>query len=124
YTGVDDYLRPWYIRPQSVLTNVKDTKYHQLSSADAEWTALVPNNGIFYLGPQDRLALVYRFLELHCLEVIRREIIDAFPQGESRECLQLIYQIALCRTELAAVPMLGRELEVKDWAKTNRCVGW
>ena len=109
--------------------NIEATKHYQLSgyNADAEWAALAPNNGTLYLGPQRQPFSISLFHQLRCLDIIRRNIVEALPQEESkltRHCLNYMRQMVLCRTDLAVDPVLGRELEAEVRAETNQCVDW
>ncbi|KAH9032238.1 hypothetical protein EDB85DRAFT_2073949 [Lactarius pseudohatsudake] len=129
YVGTD-YPRAWDIGIlPPILMNIEPTKHYQLSGhgADAEWAALTPNNGTLYLGPQRRPFSISLFHQLRCLDVIRRDIIEALPREESklgRHCLNYMRQMVLCRTDLAVDPVLGRELEAEVRAETNQCVDW
>ena len=74
--------------------NIEPTKHYQLSgpSADAEWAALAPNNGILRLGPERRPYSVSLFHQLRCLDIIRRDIVGSLlpPEDDgklSRHCL-------------------------------------
>jgi hypothetical protein len=107
--------------------NIEPTKHYQLSgqSADAEWAALAPDDGILHLGPQRRPYSVSLFHQLRCLDVIRRDVVGSSEEGElSRHCLNYMRQMVLCRADLAVDPVLGRGLEARVRADTNQCVDW
>jgi len=110
--------------------NIEPTKHYQLSgpTADAEWAALAPHNGILHLGPQRRPYSVSLFHQLRCLDIIRRDIaVESLPPEESklsRHCLNYMRQMVLCRADLAVDPVLGRGLEARVRADTNQCVDW
>lgn len=104
--------------------SIEGTKHHQLSGTDAKWAVFLPNNGTIYFGPPMDLVIANKILERRCLEVIRREIIDAFPQEETRWCTRLLWEIVLCRADVVADSWLGPKLRVGDQAATNQCVGW
>ena len=129
YTG-SGYPRAWDIGIlPPIRMNIEATKHYQLSgnNADAEWVALAPNNGTLYLGTQRRPFSISLFHQLRCLDVIRRDIIEALPQEESklsRHCLNYMRQMVLCRTDLAVDCVLGRELGAEVRAETNQCVDW
>ncbi|KAH9053136.1 hypothetical protein EDB87DRAFT_288721 [Lactarius vividus] len=129
YVG-SDYPRTWDIGHLSpIRMNIEGTKHYQLSgyNGDAEWAALAPNNGMLYLGPQRRPFSVSLFHQFRCLDIIRRDIIEALSQEESKlgqHCLNYMRQMVLCRTDLAVDPVLGRELEAEVRAETNQCVDW
>ncbi|KAI9439098.1 hypothetical protein H4582DRAFT_2056939 [Lactarius indigo] len=116
----------WVIRYLSPIPmNIEGRKHYQLSDADAEWAALVPNNATLYLGPQIRLPKISMFHQLHCLDVFRREIMEAAPQDltRRRHCLTILLNIELCPMDLA---VLGQEseAEVQPRAQAYQCVGW
>ena len=129
YVG-SDYPRTWDIGSlPPIRMNIEATRHYQLSghNADAEWAALVPNNGTLHLGPQRRPFSISLFHQLRCLDIIRRDVIEALPQEESklsRHCLNYMRQMVLCRTDLAVDPVLGRELEAEVRPETNQCVDW
>ncbi|KAH9058109.1 hypothetical protein EDB87DRAFT_1744281 [Lactarius vividus] len=106
YVGTD-YPRPWDIGVLlPVLMNIEPTKHY---SALRRWPFSIS-----------------LFHQLRCLDVIRHDIIEALPQEESelsRHCLNYMRQMALCRTDLAVDPVLGRELEAEVCAETNRSQG-
>ena len=118
-----------------VRMNIEPTKHYQLSgpTADAEWAALAPNNGIFRLGlGPERLGQPYSvslFHQLRCLDIIRRDIVGSLlpPEDDgklSRHCLNYMRQMVLCRADLAVDPVLGRGQEARVRADTNQCVDW
>ncbi|KAH8991846.1 hypothetical protein EDB86DRAFT_3079463 [Lactarius hatsudake] len=113
-------LSDWYIHFFSPAPmSIERTKHHRLSSADAECAVFLPNNGTLYFGPPGDLAIANWFFEQRCLEVIRREIIDAFPQEESRLCVNLIKENLLCRADAVADSGLVRKLKFE----TNQSQG-
>ncbi|KAI9439099.1 hypothetical protein H4582DRAFT_2056940 [Lactarius indigo] len=106
----------------SALTNISGTKHYKLSKADAEWAALIPNDGTLYLGPFDLLGTAFAFDQRNCLDILKRDIIDGFPQEYSTYCLSsLIHKIMLCHMDLA---VLGREFKADVRAEAYQCVDW
>jgi hypothetical protein len=136
--------------------NIEPTTHYRLSgpSADAEWAALAPNDGILHLGPHRLPYSISLFHQLRCLDVIRRQLnaaivatddddddhpSDSEPSSSSwssspddrdgldglgRHCLNYMRQMVLCRADLALDPVLGRGLEARVRPDTNRCVDW
>ncbi|KAH9956016.1 hypothetical protein BC827DRAFT_1271217 [Russula dissimulans] len=109
--------------------NIEPTKHYQLSgpSADAEWAALAPNNGILHLGPRRRPYSISLFHQLRCLDIIRRDLVESLALEDSklsRHCINYMRQMVLCRADLAVDAVLGRELEPRVRADTNQCVDW
>jgi len=116
--------------------NIEPTTHYQLSggpSADAEWAALAPNDGILHLGPHRLPYSISLFHQLRCLDIIRLNIASKIDDAESpfrgdnklaRHCLNYMRQMVLCRADLAVDPALGRELEARVRPDTNQCVDW
>ena len=129
YVG-SDHPRTWDIGVlPPIRMNIEPTKHYQLSgqSADAEWAALAPNNGILHLGPRRQPYSVSLFHQLRCLDIIRRDIVESLPpEGSklSRHCLNYMRQMVLCRTDLALDPVLGRGADARVRPDTNQCVDW
>ena len=151
YVG-SDYPRTWDIGIlPPIRMNIEPTTHYQLSgtSADTEWDALAPNDGILHLGPHRRPYGISLFHQLRCLDVIRLQLNIMFastgvtedddhsePSSSSsplrgdnddklgRHCLNYMRQMVLCRADLAVDPVLGRELEARVRPDTNQCVDW
>jgi hypothetical protein len=129
YVG-SDHPRTWDIGVlPPIRMNIEPTKHYQLSgqSADAEWAALAPNNGILHLGPRRQPYSVSLFHQLRCLDIIRRDIVESLPPEDSklsRHCLNYMRQMVLCRTDLAVDPVLGRGADARVRPDTNQCVDW
>jgi len=129
YLG-SDHPRAWDIGLlPPIRMNIEPTKHYQLSgpSADAEWAALTPNNGILHLGPLRQPYSISLFHQLRCLDIIRRDLIESLAPEDSklsRHCINYMRQMVLCRADLAVDPVLGREPEPRVRADTNQCVDW
>ena len=129
YVG-SDHPRTWDIGVlPPIRMNIEPTKHYQLSgqSANAEWAALAPNNGILHLGPRRQPYSVSLFHQLRCLDIIRRDIVEPLPPEDSklsRHCLNYMRQMVLCRTDLAVDPVLGRGADARVRPDTNQCVDW
>ena len=122
--------------------NIEPTTHYQLSggpSADAEWAALAPNDGILHLGPHRLPYSISLFHQLRCLDIIRLNIASSSESTKvdddsgsplrgdnrlARHCLNYMRQMVLCRADLAVDPVLGRELEARVRPDTNQCVDW
>ncbi|KAH9021762.1 hypothetical protein EDB84DRAFT_1565201 [Lactarius hengduanensis] len=103
--------------------SIEGTKHHQLSSTDAKWAVFLPNNGTIFFGPPMDIVIANMILEGRCFEVIRREIIDAFPQEDSRWCASLLREVVLCRADVVEDSWLGPTLRVGDQAVTSQSQG-
>ena len=128
YVG-SDYPRTWnigYLPP--IRMNIEPTKHYQLSgpTANSEWAALAPHNGIIHLGPHRQPYSISLFHQLRCLDILRRDIVDDTSGSSklSRHCLNYMRQMVLCRADLALDPVLGRPLEARVRPDTNQCVDW
>jgi len=154
YVG-SDRPRTWDIGIlPPIRMNIEPTTHYQLSgpSADAEWDALAPNDGMLHLGPHRHPYSISLFHQLRCLDIIRLQLrlqlniiasTTADQPGESsaspalrgdthdgddklgRHCLNYMRQMVLCRADLAVDPVLGRELDAaRVRPDTNQCVDW
>ncbi|KIL71222.1 hypothetical protein M378DRAFT_154723 [Amanita muscaria Koide BX008] len=80
----------------------ENTKHYELDTEQGarEWEALVPGDGVVYLGPEKEPFSVSLFHQLKCLDVLRREIVDGKRTEVARHCLNYIKQMILCRGDV------------------------
>nr|GAT49486.1 predicted protein [Mycena chlorophos] len=125
YVG-DDYPRRLPIRwPDQpfVQMPIHDSRRYQLETetADAEWDASLPNDGILYLGEQCQPFSISMFHQIRCLNVLRKAISLVWSQnatmselGPSRaefefagHCLNYLRSMAFCRSDAFLDPLKG-----------------
>lgn len=72
-----DYPDEWTVERPPVLLAGSHTHRFQLDTADgaAEWSAMVPGDGLVYLGEHNRSFTVSMFHQMRCLDVIREELV-------------------------------------------------
>ncbi|KAF7792948.1 hypothetical protein EIP86_004051 [Pleurotus ostreatoroseus] len=104
YLGYD-YPDEWPIERPRVLLAGSHTNRFQLDTVDgvAEWAAMIPGDGLVYLGEHKRPFTISMFHQLRCLDIIRADLVrersgDAdLPSALTRHCLNYMRQIVLCR---------------------------
>ncbi|EIW87451.1 hypothetical protein CONPUDRAFT_45201, partial [Coniophora puteana RWD-64-598 SS2] len=69
---------------------------------DAQWAATVPpHQGRVRLGPNNRTFAVSMYHQLHCLNVLRKVVVDARDNRTHVEhCLPFLLQGLLCRADI------------------------
>jgi len=117
--------------PYNSHLTIEDT-IHYAPNATAEWHTLFPSGGGFVrLGPEYRLFGVSMFHQLHCLDKLRRAVVEEPPseweRWHTQHCLNYIRQMLLCAasnklepvknvTEGLKVDGLGLEHTCRDWS--------
>jgi len=129
----------WDIGPLgSILVPFEDSSHYQAKgpSADAEWSALVPDDGLLYLGHDSQPYTMSMFHQLQCLDIIRKSILNTVggdaavgissKDGLVNHCINYMRQMALCRADDAledgvAEPIpnvfVNRMYTCRDWRK-------
>lgn len=128
--------------PRDSLLIVEDTVHYQ-ANASAEWASLFPagSGGFVRLGPQNRLFGVSMFHQLHCLDKMRRAVIEPPPSEweswHTQHCLNYVRQMLLCAASTRVEPVkrgsgfgkeslkvdgLGLEHKCRDWGLLRRVV--
>lgn len=139
YRG-DDYPREWDIPALSqVLMNMENSVHYSLNTSlsSQEWAALLPNQGIIYLGhdrhnPQPFTTSLFH--QLRCLNIIRQQIVSfrssdpkhrQEPSRLASHCMNYLRQMVLCRSNLHLESVrshVGPRVAVSD--VTRRCKDW
>ncbi|KAJ7074803.1 hypothetical protein C8F01DRAFT_35265 [Mycena amicta] len=126
----------WDLQLDPVLMDLHDTDKYALngSLADAQWRALIPDNGgIVELGERNfMLSMIH---QLRCLDIIRRDYVAGWegrrttPNGEvsaqTHHCLNYIRQMVLCRgdrrLECVVDPFGQHAVQIRG---TQTCRDW
>ncbi|TFK47281.1 hypothetical protein OE88DRAFT_1665975 [Heliocybe sulcata] len=108
--------------------------------ADAMWTSLIPetNRGYVRLGSDRRVFVVAMFHQLHCLDEIRRSLVDlerASPSAHFHHCMNYLRQHFLCKADTTLEPydstqagmwgqgsIAGFTRECRDWSAVHEAV--
>ncbi|KIJ53317.1 hypothetical protein M422DRAFT_222673 [Sphaerobolus stellatus SS14] len=93
--------------------------------ADAEWDALVPNDGVVELDGE--IYTISMFHQLRCLNVIRlalRERGDRGPTDLDRHCLNYLRQMFLCRGDTHMEMIGGVAKHGEDYTNEFVCNDW
>lgn len=116
---------------------IEDTVRYQMDNEDshAEWEALVPNDGIVYLGADKRPFSISMFHQLRCLNIVRRDLVEAHkpsdsektnqhqPTDLSRHCINYLRQMILCQSDLRLDTLLGKP-KVQAFPDIYECKDW
>lgn len=96
----------------------------------AEWSAIVPGSGMVYIGTHHEPHTVSMMHQLHCLDIIRGDIVERNGTRKEPElvmhCLNYIKQMILCRGGLYLEPMVGTDPspigvhQCRDWSMIYR----
>lgn len=119
---------------------VEDT-VHYHPNVSEEWASLFPagSGGFVRLGPKGRLFGVSMFHQLHCLDKMRRAVVDIPPTEwevwHTQHCLNYVRQMLLCAASVRLEPVkeghgpgeealkvdgLGLEHQCRDWTMLRR----
>jgi len=107
------------LRP--VRTFIENTAHYQVSEDDAEWAALIPGDGVVYIG-EGKNAQPYTisiYHQLRCLDIIRKGIVSLEANTSSgvptnsltplaHHCINYLREMVLCRSDIDTDNILGR----------------
>lgn len=128
-----DYPEEWPVDRKTVLMQFDNPKRFRLDSEDgiAEWHALVPGDGLVYLGPHKQPYTIGMMHQLKCLDIIREEMVVERTNGSppptalGRHCLNYMRQILMCRgdLELESFQFASHHNPI-DWRGVYECKDW
>ena len=133
YLG-QDYPHSWipHLSHVQLLIDSEANRHYNLSGDDAEreWDALIPNNGIIYLGEAKLPYSLSMFHQLRCLSILRTSLAkNSIPSVLDRHCLNYLRQMMLCQSDLTLemevsipdkdITSLDRRI-CKDWSEVYR----
>ncbi|TBU39970.1 hypothetical protein BD309DRAFT_900784 [Dichomitus squalens] len=134
------YLIPLSKHPWDSALVVEDTVHYE-PNVSAEWASIFPagTGGFVRLGPNSRLFGVSMFHQLHCLDKMRRAVVDVPPteweSWHTQHCLNYVRQMLLCAANVRLEPVkegrgpgeeslkvdgLGLEHQCRDWSILRR----
>ncbi|KAH9850980.1 hypothetical protein C2E23DRAFT_733937 [Lenzites betulinus] len=105
-----------------------DSGLHYGFNASAAWGALVPGDGLVYLGAHHEPLLVSMFHQLRCLDILRDQLTK--PRSErteqpTRHCMNYIRQMILCRGDTHLDPyQYPSNVRPVDANPIRRCLDW
>lgn len=126
--------------PLDASLTIEDTVHYALNES-ADWASLFPqgSGGFVRLGPRHRLFGVSMFHQLHCLDKMRRAVVQEPPseweRWHTQHCLNYVRQMLLCASNLRLEPVevvfehgrermkadgLGLEHRCRDWSTLRR----
>jgi Mycotoxin biosynthesis protein UstYa len=127
-----DHPEAWPIARPRVFMASHQTKRFRLntSEGEAEWSAIIPGDGLVRLGASWVPYTVSMVHQLRCLGVLRRDLVregnaSGGPTALGRHCLNYLKQMVLCRgdmqleslhykTHIDPIDLLG-VYECRDW---------
>ncbi|KAJ2975103.1 hypothetical protein NUW54_g11784 [Trametes sanguinea] len=124
--------------PRDSALTIEDS-VHYLPNNSAEWSSTFPigSSGFVRLGPRGRLFGVSMFHQLHCLDKMRRAVVEPPPSEweswHTQHCLNYVRQMLLCAANVRLEPVkeieshaggkkeakvdgLGLEHQCRDWS--------
>ncbi|KAH7918912.1 hypothetical protein BV22DRAFT_1115345 [Leucogyrophana mollusca] len=110
YIG-DDHPASLPINLPYIALQIEDSAKFGISNPEAwpEWrtTDLFPRgNGFVRLGKQGRAFGVSMFHQMHCLQMIRKAVIEKdSADGHTQHCLNLLRQAILCASDMTLDPL-------------------
>ncbi|KAH7927397.1 hypothetical protein BV22DRAFT_285265 [Leucogyrophana mollusca] len=133
YVG-DDHPTRLPINLPYVALEIEDTQRYGVSNPEAwpEWrnTDLFPRgNGFVRLGEQGRAFGVSMFHQMHCLQMIRKAVIEPNSADvHTHHCLNLIRQAVLCASDTTLDPLNvdddGKLIGTDGIGVTHVCRDW
>ncbi|KAI0697362.1 hypothetical protein BC835DRAFT_1249712, partial [Cytidiella melzeri] len=131
YIGYD-YPEVWPIERKPVLLAFSHSIRYGLDtpSGIAEWSSLVPGDGVVHLGEHKQPYTISMFHQLKCLDILRGELVRDREHSEgaselSRHCLNYMRQMIMCRGDTYLEPFIHPNhkdpiemqniYECKDW---------
>ncbi|KAA1474021.1 hypothetical protein DENSPDRAFT_308479 [Dentipellis sp. KUC8613] len=131
YTG-DDYPLTWPIpEPGPVMVAVEPTVHYQMNGTEAsdQWNAMIPNNGMIYLGEHSRPFSIAMVHQLRCVDILRTATAHAqgwddatHPPELVRHCLNYLRQAVLCQSDVTLDSVLGNPAHA--YSDTAQCRDW
>ncbi|KZT21625.1 hypothetical protein NEOLEDRAFT_1139244 [Neolentinus lepideus HHB14362 ss-1] len=100
-----------------------NTTHYGISSEEDEhdWASIFPDgNGFVRLGPNKRLFALSVYHEMHCMQSIRRAILqEGYGSGHVQHCLNYLRQMILCRADVQLEPVM--EDGSVAWGRERTC---
>ncbi|OBZ73321.1 hypothetical protein A0H81_06834 [Grifola frondosa] len=117
----------WMVERPPVLFEFDSYSHYQAQSA-AEWSALVPGDGIVYLGPHHQPFIVAMFHQLRCLDIVRNQLATPVELREletARHCINYLREMILCRGDTFLDPyQYAHKIAALDPHPIRRCLDW
>lgn len=107
-----DYPETWPVERPTVLLASDATQRFRLNTSEgaAEWSAIVPGDGLVRLGPSWEPYTISMLHQLRCLAILRRDVVregaaSGGPTALGRHCLNYLKQMVLCRGDIKVESM-------------------
>ncbi|KAI0755608.1 hypothetical protein C8Q74DRAFT_1210447 [Fomes fomentarius] len=97
-------------------------------NASQAWGALVPGDGLIYLGPKREPFMVSMLHQLRCLDVMRDQLTKPRAQRDeqpARHCMNYIREMILCRGDTNLDPyQYPSNIHPVEPHPVRRCLNW
>lgn len=97
-------------------------------NASQAWGALVPGDGLIYLGPKHEPFMVSMLHQLRCLDVMRDQLTKPRAQRDeqpARHCMNYIREMILCRGDTNLDPyQYPSNIHPVEPHPVRRCLNW
>ena len=97
-------------------------------NASHAWGALVPGDGLVYLGSHREPFMVSMFHQLRCLDVMRDQLMKPLAQRDeqpARHCMNYIREMILCRGDTNLDPyQYPSNIHPVEPHPVRRCLDW
>jgi Mycotoxin biosynthesis protein UstYa len=107
-----DYPETWPVDRPTVLLASDNTQRFRLNTSEgaAEWSAIVPGDGLVRLGAKWEPYTISMIHQLRCLSILRRDVVregpaSGGPTALGRHCLNYLKQMVLCRGDIQVEAM-------------------
>ncbi|KAI0953945.1 hypothetical protein AcW1_006738 [Taiwanofungus camphoratus] len=95
--------------------------------SELEWSALVPGNGLVYVGTNHQPFMVSMMHQLRCIDVVRAQLVkkEYRQMDMARHCMNYIRQMILCRGDTFLDPyQYPSKINPLDPHPVRRCLDW
>ncbi|RPD52400.1 hypothetical protein L226DRAFT_616399 [Lentinus tigrinus ALCF2SS1-7] len=117
----------WEVERKPVAFAFDSGLYYDFNASQA-WGALVPGDGLIYVGDQHEPFMVSMFHQLRCLNVMRDQLTKPRAQREeqpARHCMNYIRQMILCRGDTNLDPyQYPSNIHPVEPHPVRRCLDW
>lgn len=131
----EDYPTWYELDIGSVEMTFEETVHYPLHGphADAEWDTLRrmdSHHGYIRLGPDKRVLAIAMFHELHCVNTLRKALVERSHQEASdhhvQHCLNYLRQFFLCAADSTLEPydFMDRDFKIDTVGVTRQCRDW
>ncbi|KIJ65819.1 hypothetical protein HYDPIDRAFT_109862 [Hydnomerulius pinastri MD-312] len=118
---------PWNVEKKQVLLPFDTGLRYGLHDSE-QWSALVPRDGLVYLGEDHQPAMVSMMHQLRCIDILREQL--SLPktlreEQPARHCMNYLRQMTLCRGDIYLDPFqYASRIKAVDPIPIRKCLDW